>query len=176
MNIQKLKYKLYKGERRTQTIKKNILGSFAVKGVSILVSLALIPLTLGYVSSEIYGIWLIISSILHWLVYMDVGFTLGLKNRLAEALAKQDYEKGRSLVSTTYYIMTIIFVPTAIVSLVVSPYIDWCSIFNVNQIYQEDVLKTVQLLSLLVKPGICIFLDAGFGGCCGITHLFQRPF
>ena len=75
MNIQKLKYKLYKGERRTQTIKKNILGSFAVKGVSILVSLALIPLTLGYVSSEIYGIWLIISSILHWLVYMDVGFT-----------------------------------------------------------------------------------------------------
>ena len=146
MNIQELKYKLYKGEGRTQTIKKNILGSFAVKGISILVSLALVPMTLGYVSSEIYGVWLIISSILHWLVYMDVGFTLGLKNRLAEALAKQDYDKGRSLVSTTYYIMAIIFVPIAIISLIISPYINWCSIFNVNHIYQEDVLRTVQLL------------------------------
>ena len=53
MNIQKLKYKLYKGERRTQTIKKNILGSFAVKGVSILVSLALTLLIWVSVPSEI---------------------------------------------------------------------------------------------------------------------------
>ena len=43
---------------RTKAIKQNIAGSLLVKGISIATSLILVPLTLGYVSSEIYGIWL----------------------------------------------------------------------------------------------------------------------
>lgn len=131
---------------RTQSIKQNIIGSFLIKGTSIAISLLLVPLTLGYVSSEIYGIWLTISSILYWLTYMDVGFTLGLKNRLAEAIAQQDFIKGRSLVSTTYFIMTVIFVPLTVILLSISPYINWCSFLNVDPIYQTEVTRTIQIL------------------------------
>lgn len=139
-----------KGNERSLTVKKNIIYSFLIKGVSILISLMLVPMTLGYVSAEIYGVWLTISSILHWLTYMDVGFTLGLKNRLAECLANGDYEKGRSLVSTTYFIMAVIFIPLAVLLMFVCPNIDWCSILNVAQSNQEVVTKTIMLLLVFV--------------------------
>ncbi len=142
--------KIKVGSERSVTIKKNIIWSLLIKGISILVSLMLVPMTLGYVSVEIYGVWLTISSILHWLTYMDVGFTLGLKNRLAEALAKGDYEKGKILVSTTYFIMMVIFIPLAVILLGGSPFIDWCGVLNVDSIYREVVLKTVQILFFFI--------------------------
>ena len=142
--------KINTGDKRTQIIKKNVLGSFVVKGISIVVSLLLVPLTLGYVSSEVYGVWLTLSSVLHWLTFMDVGFTLGLKNRLAEALAHEDYERGKSLISTTYFLMAVIFIPLALFLVFISPYVNWCSFFNINPIYESDVLLTIQLLSVFL--------------------------
>lgn len=150
MNIERLKERLLGGSQRTATVKKNILGSLLIKGISIATSFLLVPLTLGYVSTEIYGVWLTISSILHWLTYMDVGFTHGLKNKLAEALAKEDYERGRSLVSTTYFMMTVIFVPLSIITVFASPFVDWCGVLNVDETNQETVLKTVQLLFVFI--------------------------
>ena len=146
MTIKTIKNIFIGGSERTAIVKKNILGSLAIKVVSIVTSLLLVPMTLGYVSAEIYGVWLTISSILHWLTYMDVGFTHGLKNRLNECLARKDYEKGKSLVSTTYAIMFAIFVPLSTILIVVSPWIDWCSILNVDPSNQEVILKTMQVL------------------------------
>lgn len=149
--IKQLSQKLTGGNERTATIKKNILGSLLIKGISIIVSLLLVPMTLGYVSAEIYGVWLTISSILHWLTYMDVGFTLGLKNRLAECLATNDYERGKSLVSTTYFMMVVIFVPFAILMMLVCPHINWCSFLNVNVQYQDVIQKTISVLLVFVS-------------------------
>lgn len=150
MTIKSIKNIFIGGSERTAIVKKNILGSLAIKVVSIATSLLLVPMTLGYVSAEIYGVWLTISSILHWLTYMDVGFTHGLKNRLNECLAKKDYEKGKSLVSTTYAIMFAIFVPLSAVLIVVSPWIDWCSILNVDSSNQEVIRKTMQVLFVFI--------------------------
>lgn len=143
--------KINSGSQRSITIKKNILWSFLIKGISILTSFLLVPLTLGYVSVEIYGVWLTISSILHWMTYMDVGFTLGLKNRLAEALAKNDYNRGKGLVSTTYYMMVVIFVPFSILLIVASPFINWCNMLNVSQEYSDTICITIQILSLFLS-------------------------
>ena len=148
--IQAIKQLITGGDIRSASIKKNIIYSFLVKGISILVSLLLVPLTLGYVSAEIYGVWLTISSILHWLTYMDVGFTLGLKNRLAECLAKGDTNKGRALVSTTYGLMICIFVPLTALLLLASPHINWCSILNVPNIYNQDIQATIEILFIFV--------------------------
>ena len=98
-----------KGNKRSLVVKKNMIGSIFIKGISILIQLILVPLTLGYLSQELYGIWLTISSIMLWLNFFDVGLTLGLKNKLSEALARNEIEKGKCLVSTTYIVMILIF-------------------------------------------------------------------
>ena len=148
--ITAIRNKLIGGAQRSAIVKKNILGSLAIKLVSILTSFLLVPMTLGYVSAEIYGVWLTISSILHWLTYMDIGVTHGLKNRLNECLARKDYTKGKSLVSTTYAIMFAIFVPLSVLLIVVSPWVDWCRILNVDPSNQEIIIKTMQVLFVFI--------------------------
>lgn len=139
------------GDDRSRVVVKNIVESFLIKGISIVTSFVLVPLTLGYVSSEIYGVWLVISSVLYWMSYMDIGFTLGLKNRLAECLASGDLRKGRSLVSTTYFLMIAIFVPVGLLIVFAAPFIDWCGLFNVNREYSSDIVRTVQILSVFMS-------------------------
>ena len=138
----------FKGNERSVTVKKNILGSLAVKGFSILISLMLVPMTLGYVNSELYGIWLMLSSIMVWLSFFDIGFTLGLKNKLAESIALGDWNRGKSLVSTTYFIMVLIFVPLCIIIELVVPFINWSTFLNINIQYNDEVTRTVHVLVL----------------------------
>lgn len=131
---------------RTATVKKNVVASFIIKGISILVSLALVPMTLGYVSTEIYGIWLTLSSIIVWIGFFDIGFNLGLKNKLAEAIALNDYQRGQSLVSTTYFLMIAIFVPLGICGEFLLPVINWAAFLNVDTQYNEEILLAMHIL------------------------------
>lgn len=150
MTVEEIKNKLFGGSQRTATVKKNIWGSLVIKGVSMTTSFMLVPMTIGYVSSEIYGLWLTISSILYWITYFDVGVTRGLKNRLNECLARKDYAKGKSLVSTTYAIMFAIFVPLSALLIGITPLIDWCGILNVSPYYQEILIKTIRVLFVFI--------------------------
>lgn len=138
--------KINQGNSRTILLKKNIIGSFGIKGISIMVSFVLVPLTLGYLSSELYGIWLTLSSVLLCLSFFDVGFTLGLKNKLGEAIALKQWDRGKSLVSTTYLLMILIFVPLCFILELVIPYFDWAAFLNVNSIYREEIQNALYIL------------------------------
>ena len=131
------------GSQRTSTVKKNVIASILIKGISIAVSFFIVPLTLGFVDKELYGIWLTLSSIVIWLNFFDVGFTLGLKNKLAESVALEDWDRGKKLVSTTYAIMCMIFLPLMVLLFVVIPFVDWCGFLNVDEKFREDIVMTM---------------------------------
>lgn len=145
--IKKIQDLIFTGNARSVTIKKNIIASLGIRGCSIIISLMLVPMTLGYVSSELYGIWLTLSSIMLWLNFFDVGFTLGLKNKLAEAIAQNNLEKGKSLVSTTYFMMILIFIPLLIILESTIPFINWSTFLNVQSIYNEEIIKCLYILA-----------------------------
>ena len=85
-----------RGQRRSIKAKKHILASFLIKGVSILTGFFMVPLTIGYVHKEQYGIWLTLSSVVAWFSFFDVGLGHGLRNKLAVALAKNDLDKAKT--------------------------------------------------------------------------------
>lgn len=145
LSIEKIR-QYFSGSSRSAILKKNVLYSILLKGVSVIVYFALVPLTIGYVSEELYGVWLTLSSLLSWISFMDIGFSQGLKNRLNEALAVNDFERGRRLVSTTYFMMTMIFVPVGAIIQIVIPLIDWCSLLNISIIYERDILLSLHVL------------------------------
>lgn len=146
----KIKRILQSDNKRTATIKKNIAGSIAIKGVSVIVSFLLVSLTIDYISPELYGVWLILSSILTWISFLDLGFTQGLKNRLAEAIAKDDWARAKSLVSTTYFMMVVIFVPICTILEIATPYIDWCKWLNVSTEYAGEIIRVMHVLFAFV--------------------------
>lgn len=138
--------KTLRGEGRSANVAKNVIASFAIKGISIIVSFVLVPLTIGYVSSELYGVWLTLSSILTWLCFLDIGFSQGLKNKLTETIANEDWDKGKSLVSTTYFMMILIFVPVCVILELLIPHLNWCNLLNVNPIYESEIFQAMSVL------------------------------
>ena len=81
---------LNKTDNRTKLLIYNSSIMLIVKGLSILLSFFILPITIGYVSSSTYGVWLTISSIISWISFFDVGINNGLLNKFAECRAIND--------------------------------------------------------------------------------------
>lgn len=128
----KLKTFLTKGHERSIKTKRNIVTSILIKCVSIAISFLLIPLSLNYLNPVKYGIWLTIISVIGWFGFFDLGLGNGLRNKLAEALAKNDNEQARTYISTSYAIMTIIIGIVFSIFAFTFPYINWSSILNIS--------------------------------------------
>lgn len=132
--------------QRTATIQKNVIWGAGIKGISIISSLLLVPLTIDYVSSELYGIWLTLSSIIGWLSFFDVGFGLGLRNRLTTSISLGEKSKGKVYVSTTYFILSAIFLLVGIIGWWGAGKIDWCKLLNINNSFENVLISTSRIV------------------------------
>lgn len=118
---------------RLKKAKLNILFSFVIKGIGILISFLIVPLTLNYLNISDYGVWLTLSSLLTWINYFDIGLSNGLRNKLAESLALKDFQKAQIYVSTTFAMLGLFMLLFFISFLIINPYLDWNSILNVEK-------------------------------------------
>jgi len=120
------------GHERTLKAKRNIFASFFIKGVSLLIYLALVPITINYVNATNYGIWLTLSSIIGWASFFDIGFGNGMRNRFTEAISRGEHELARVYVSTTYAILSIIIASVFGTFMIVNFWLDWSKILNAD--------------------------------------------
>lgn len=146
MLLENVKLFFQQGNERSIKAKKSILYMFFIKGGNIVIGFLLLPITLGYVDSETYGLWIALSSMVTWISFFDIGISNGLKNYLAQALAKKDYEKAKVYVSTTYAMLSIIFIPLMFLLLCIVPYIDWNSLLNLNTTQIEGLLISISII------------------------------
>jgi len=140
------------GHPRSLKIKKHILASFAIKGTSILIGFLLVPITLDYLDKELYGIWLTLISVITWFSLFDIGLGFGLRNKLAEAISRGDKEEARSLVSSTYAIITVISGALLLLFLVINPFIDWPWVLNID----PGTINNLGLVALVTFAFFCI--------------------
>ncbi|MDD5186431.1 MAG: LPS biosynthesis flippase, partial [Paludibacter sp.] len=147
MNIQLLFNKVLKSEnQRSFLMQKNIILSLFFKGISILTSLIIVPMTLHYLNPTEYGVWLTLSSIMTWITLFDIGLGNGLRNKLAEALAFGDFEKGKVLVSTTFVLLAIIIGIFLILFLLINPLLNWSAILNTTVEPSKNLSRIVLIV------------------------------
>jgi len=120
------------GDQRSSRVTKNILFSFFIKGYAMFIQFALVPITLEYLDKFHYGIWLVLASILEWFSYFDIGVGHGLRNKLSEALALNDFKLAKIFTSTAYALSTIIFSGFIFIFAIINPFLDWGAILNVS--------------------------------------------
>lgn len=140
--IDKIRNLIFCGQDRSSVLKINIIVSVLNKGVSFIVSFLLVTVTISYVNTEQYGIWLTITSISYWVSLFDFGLTHGLRNRLAEAISLGDDALAKKYVSTTYVVLSIIFIPLLMILLLLNHYILWTTFLNLDASL-EPTLKVV---------------------------------
>lgn len=134
------------GHERTNRAKKNIAASFVIKGINIAVGLALVPITINYLSPTKYGIWITLTSLVAWFGFFDIGLGNGLRNRFAEAIAKENHALAKTFVSTTYAILTIIISIFLVLFYSINIFLDWGVILNSG----EDPLLKKELSYLAI--------------------------
>jgi O-antigen/teichoic acid export membrane protein len=124
---------------RTKNITKHVLASFIYKGGSILSSFLLVPLTINFLDTENYGIWLTLSSFIAWFSFFDIGLGNGLRNKFAEAKAKGDLTLAKAYVSSAYFTIGSVCLLVILVFLVLNFFIDWTVVFNADIALQKEL-------------------------------------
>lgn len=152
--------KLLGNNPRTILIRKNIMASLLIKGWSVIVLFALVPLTLRCLGVYENGVWLTISSMLVWIDNLDVGLGNGLRNKLAESLACNDRMKARRAVSSTFFMLIAVIVPACAILNALIWGLDMYSFLNVDQSIVGN-LNTVLSVALVLVSSTFIFKFIG---------------
>ena len=88
----------------------------AMRGSNILIGIVSVPMTLNYLGSDLFGVWMILTSIIGFASFTDFGMGLGLRNSIIKSAANKDYESIRLYIWNAISVLTI--VATVIIGLV----------------------------------------------------------
>lgn len=122
------------------------MASFFFKGVSMLISFLIVPLTIEFVNPLQYGIWLTLSSLMSWFYFFDIGLTNGFRNRFTTLKAIGKFKMARVYVSTTYAALFISFAFFMSILIPISLSVDWSSILKIDSSYCDELRLTFATL------------------------------
>ncbi len=115
---------------RSKKNQSNALQMYLYRVGGILINFLYVPIMIDSLNVENYGIWLTITSITAMMSFFDVGLGNGMRNRVAECLAKDDKIAAREYISTTYVLLSLMALFLIIAILVIVPLFDWRLILN----------------------------------------------
>lgn len=138
--------KINSGSDRSIVVKKNILGSLIIKGIGILTSLLLVPVTLNLLDEEKYGVWITLYSVVTWFNMMDIGLGNGFRNKFAEAIALGNHLQAQKYVETIYGSTTIISLVFFLLYSLIHPFLNWNSLLNVTEPFDENISLIVWMV------------------------------
>lgn len=126
-------------DNRSKNLKKNIIYSFLLKLFSIGLSFVLLPLTVHYLTEVEYGIWVTLFTIMNWVNFLDMGLGLGLRNKLSEAVSKNNLNEIRLYLSTGIFAMIGMGSILLIIFIIGIQLVNMQSIFNTKIISEQDL-------------------------------------
>ncbi|QOJ30195.1 MAG: hypothetical protein HRU80_15460 [Ignavibacteriales bacterium] len=131
---------------------QQILYTIGSQGLNVISSFLFVPLLLNYYDSERYGVWLTLISIVGWFNILDIGLSNGLRNKLTDAIAKDEKELGRKYISTTYALLAIIISIVFIIFNLIFPFLDWQKVLNTTKISSHELYW----LAVVVFGAFCL--------------------
>lgn len=131
-------------EERNRRIIITGISGLLVKFISLGINLISVPLTLGYLGAEQYGIWMSITSILIFMNFADLGLGNGLLNEIANSKANKSEAQAKKAVSSTFFILTLVSILLFVIFCIFSYFFDWNVFFKIkNTALNKDVHLTL---------------------------------
>jgi O-antigen/teichoic acid export membrane protein len=96
------------------------------------VSVVTIPLAIGYLGTERYGLWVTISAVTAMLTFADFGLGNGLMNAIADAYGRDDPTAAQRAVSSAFLILTAVAVAGGAVFALLYGIVPWAEVANVS--------------------------------------------
>jgi O-antigen/teichoic acid export membrane protein len=118
------------------------------RGAGILLPLVLIPVTLGYLGRDLYGLWMAVTALTAMVAFADLGLGHGLMTRLAPCYAHGDVDRARRYTSTAYLALTVMALVVCSVIWLLSGVIPWSAVFNTAGAVSASDARAVALVCL----------------------------
>lgn len=135
---------------RSAQATKHIAISLVARGIGILCSLLVVPMTINYVNPTQYGIWLTISSIVGWVAIFDLGLASGFRNKFVQAKAHDNIKLAREYLSTTYFSLTVTSAILFICLIAVNHFLDWPELLKVDPALGSELRQVFAILGFFL--------------------------
>ncbi len=116
---------------RYRRIALNAATGICARAAVAAVSLMSMPLTLGYLGRERYGIWATVTTLTTWAALLDFGVVNGLVNAVSEANGRDDPRAAREYVSTALALLGAVAVALAVAMGAAAALLPWHSVLAV---------------------------------------------
>jgi O-antigen/teichoic acid export membrane protein len=108
------------------------VASGCARAVSLGTMLITVPLTVRYLGTERYSLWMTISSVVAMMAFADLGIGNGLLNAISETHGKDDQSAAARYVSSAFFMLGAIGALVLLLALAGYRIIPWAAIFNVK--------------------------------------------
>ncbi|MFT3989907.1 MAG: oligosaccharide flippase family protein [Luteolibacter sp.] len=137
-------------QQRNRRIGLGFLSSIVLKGTGFLVSIISVPLAIGYLGDERYGLWMAITSVIGWLALSDIGLSYSLSLALSHAFGRDDRQAACRAVSSGFFGLCIVSFALCVGFSIAAPWIPWDHLFKVHDPQtQAEILPTMILAFVL---------------------------
>lgn len=158
-------------KERTRNYLHQIKGALVYKAVAMLASFLAIPMMIRYLGQEQFGVWSTLLTVMSWIVFFDLGVGNGLRNKVAEALAKNDNVEAANYIASGYSLIGLIALVLWALVTGVSFFVPWQAVFNIQAIPETTLRLTVQVAVFFVVLNFWIGLISAILGAVQKTAM-----
>jgi len=145
--------------------------SIGTRGVSIVVGLVTLPLMLRYLGTELYGLWVVLTSFATLLVFADLGLGQGVVNGIAAAEGKDQRRKIASLVASAFYMLVVVAFVVGCIFAGVYTLVPWDEVFNVRSASAAEAAGPAAAVLVVTT-----LLAVPLGLAVRVRHALQESF
>ena len=121
-----------RSQERHRHIAWTTVTAAAAKGSALAAMLISVPLTLGYLGPERFGLWMTIAAVIAMLGFADFGLGNGILNAVAHDSGRNDYRGIHQSVSNGMIMLAAIGLLVLAAFLAIYPHVPWPAVFNVE--------------------------------------------
>lgn len=158
---------------RTRNYLQQVKGAVVYRVLAVAASFFAIPLMIRYLGQEQFGVWSTLLTVISWVVFFDLGVGNGLRNKVAESLAKDQEDEARQFISAGYSLIGLLSIGLWLMATATSYWIPWQAVFNTTAVSNETLRLTVQIAVFFVVLNFWLGLISALLGAIQKTSLIS---
>lgn len=135
---------------RTRNYIAQIKGSIFFKGLAVAASFFILPIMIRYLGQEQFGVWSTLLSLMSWIVLFDLGIGNGLRNKISELMAKDEFDAAASYISSGYSLIGILSLALFVIVAIGTFFVPWQKVFNTRTVSETVLTYTILAASFFI--------------------------
>lgn len=147
---------------------RNISMDYLALGVEMTIGVLMLPFNVAYLGQSAYGLWVLAASIPMYFSMLDLGYGVAQVKFAAQYRARRDREGLNQIVSTLFFLFTIIGIIAFAVGALIA--------FNIDRLFQITPEQSSTGRHVLLIISLYVALGFPFSVFGGVVNGFQRHF